>query len=43
MVNIALTVNLFIMVTKEAQQLIELAIILFLFFKDAFIFVYLYD
>ncbi len=43
MVNTALTVNLCSTVTKEAQKLIELATIIFLFFGDTFIFVYLYD
>ncbi len=41
--NTALTVNLYGTVTKEARKLFELATIIFLFFGDTFIFVYLYD
>ncbi len=43
MVNTALTVNLCSTFTKEAQKLIELATIIFLFLDDIFIFVYLYE
>ncbi len=43
MVNTALTVNLYGMVTKETRKLMELATIIFLFFGATFIFVYLYD
>ncbi len=43
MVNTALTVNVCSMVTKEAQKFIELTTIIFWFFGDTFIFIYLYD
>ncbi len=43
MVNTDLTVNLCSTVTKEARKLVELATIIFLFFRDTFIFVYIYD
>ncbi len=43
MVNTALTVYLCSIVTNEARKLIELATIIYLFFADTFILVYLYD